>query len=278
MKLGFQLSTKGKLSSVFFQAKKLGCEVIQIMVSNPRSWRKRKIPPEEVEEFVKLKPKNLPVFIHSSYLVNLASFDPTITKNSLTLLSYDLHFASLLHAEGVVVHPGFRLNTPKQQAINRVAENLNKILTKKETSPPILIENTSSSGSALGGKLEEIKEIIDKIEQKQRISICIDIAHLYQAGYNFKEKHSFLKMVTMIEKLFPLNKLLLLHLSDSKVPFSSKIDRHWHIGEGHIGEEVFRWVVNLPKFSHLSAIIETPRKSEKDDIKNMRVMKKLRKN
>jgi deoxyribonuclease-4 len=277
VKLGFQISIKGDFSTIFSRAKKLGCETIQLMISNPRSWKMRELNYKQVENFLKLRPKNFPVFIHSSYLVNLASFDPVITKNSVALLSNDLHFASLLDAEGVIIHPGFKLNKRKEEAINRVAENLNKILTKKEPSTPILIENTSSSGSALGGKLEEIKEIIEKIEKKEKIGLCIDIAHLYQAGYNLKEKTTFLKIVTTIEKLFTLNKLLLLHLSDSKTPFSSKVDRHWHIGEGELGKEVFSWIVNFPKFSHLSGIIETPRKTDVDDIRNMRNMKKLRK-
>ncbi|MEO0226329.1 MAG: deoxyribonuclease IV [candidate division WOR-3 bacterium] len=149
-------------------------------------------------------------------------------------------------------------------ALNRVKNNVT-----------VLLENTAGSGSEIGYNFEQIRDIIKQVDDSTRIGVTLDVAHAFEAGYDFRTQEGISRIVEEFDRFIGLKKLHLLHLNDSKSPFNSKVDRHWHIGEGEIGLDGFRLIVNHPAFKNLPGIMETPRTDTKEDLKNMKVIRSL---
>ncbi len=137
------------------------------------------------------------------------------------------------------------------------------------------MENTAGQGTEIGYKLSHFQEIITQVEDRDRVGICLDTAHAFTAGYDLAAAQGLDHMVEEFDALLGLAKLKALHLNDSKAPFGSKKDRHWHIGKGDIGRSGFSKIINHPKLAHLPGIMETPRKTDADDRRNMKVMRSL---
>jgi deoxyribonuclease-4 len=137
------------------------------------------------------------------------------------------------------------------------------------------MENTAGQGSEIGYHFEQIKRIIEGVEDNKRLGVCLDTAHTFEAGYNLSSKDGFERTLENFDQTVGLKRLHLFHLNDSKTPLGSRKDRHWHIGEGYIGMEGFRNLVNHPLLRQLPGIMETPRKDTVEDLKNMKVIKSL---
>jgi deoxyribonuclease-4 len=139
----------------------------------------------------------------------------------------------------------------------------------------LLMENTAGQGTEIGYQFDQIKKIIEGIHDPQRVGVCLDTAHSYEAGYDLSNKEGIEKTLKTIDQAIGLKRIHLLHLNDSKTPLGSRKDRHWHIGEGYIGREGFRYLINHPFIRHLPGIMETPRKDTVEDLKNMEVIRSL---
>lgn len=297
MRFGFQISISGGFSEVVPRAKKLGCNTVQLFSRNPRSWGDKKSKEQrakgknirnELESEIKLFKDGIkaarisPVFVHLPYLPNLASPNKELWKRSVGSLCIDLNRAGALGAFAVIIHPGNRMYGTLEEAIDRVAEGINLAFNRVNNGSRVLIENTAGEGTAIGYNFAQISSIFDKVENKggqhhwQRLGVCLDTAHLFQSGYNIKTLECLKSVVAEFDELIGLPKLWLLHLNDSKTPLGSHRDLHWHIGEGYIGLSGFKNIVNLPEFCGLPAILETPRKSDADDIKNITTIRQLK--
>jgi len=209
------------------------------------------------------------------YLPNIASPLGNLYSRSIRSVCEDLIRGESLGASYLVLHLGSRSNSNQSEAIGRISEAINKVFEQVKNKVVLLLENTAGQGREVGYTFLQIKAIIDKIECKNRIGICLDTAHAFEAGYDLSKRKGLKETVKEFDSLVGLNKLHLLHLNDSRTCFRSHIDRHWHIGEGYIGILGFRRIVNHPQLSHLPAIMETPRKNEEDDLKNMSVVRGL---
>ncbi|MBN2380705.1 deoxyribonuclease IV [candidate division WOR-3 bacterium] len=278
MRFGFHISIAEGLENVVTQAKELGCEAVQIFTGSNKRWSRPALDHDTVRRFcLSVKKARLsPLIVHLFYLPNLASPDPELLIRSRQALFSEIERSNLLGADFLVFHPGAFKESSLEQGIARVIHSLNLALsTKEETKLKLLIENTSGGGTKIGSRFEELTEIIEGVEKKDSVGVCLDIAHAFQAGYPLHTENGFTKTLSKFDKLLGLTRLHLVHLNDSKTPLGSRNDRHYHIGEGEIGLEAFRRIINHPMLSHLPAIMETPTSLE-DDLRNMATVKHLR--
>ncbi len=277
MRFGFHLSISEGFSKVVDQAEIRGCETIQLFSRNPRGWGFHPLDEEEVASFrFRVKEKGFdPIFLHLPYLPNIASFKSKFYKRSIQSIVTDLQRAEVLGAQYLIIHIGHRLESSEEEAVDAVIYGIEQVFQRVQNSVTLLLENTAGQGTEIGYDFEQIKKIIDGIKEKERIGLCLDTAHAFEAGYDLSSEDGIEKTLESFEESIGLRRLHLLHLNDSKTPLGSRKDRHWHIGEGYIGLEGFRRIVNHPLLSHLPGIMETPRRDTVEDLKNMKVIKSL---
>jgi deoxyribonuclease-4 len=277
MKFGFHISIAGGFTKVIERAKVRECETIQFFSRNPRGWKYSPLDRKEVEEFRSLiRSTDLsPTFLHTPYLPNIASFNSRFYDRSVDSIAEDLKRADQLGAPYLITHIGHRLESPEDEAIEAVSQGINQAFEKVRNSIILLMENTAGQGTEIGYSFDQIQKIIEEVHEHRRIGVCLDTAHAFEAGYDLSNKDGLGRTLDEFDQMIGLKRLHLLHLNDSKAPLGSKIDRHWHIGEGYIGVEGSRNLVNHPLLRHLPGIMETPRKDTIEDLKNMRVIRSL---
>jgi deoxyribonuclease IV len=277
MRFGFHISIAGSLTKVAERAVAVGCETLQIFTRSPRVWAGREIDPAEAASLkTSLSRYDIrPLFVHLPYLPNLSAPPGELYEKSLKMLCDDLFRSHLLEAYALVIHPGHRGDCSIDAAIHRTACSINTAFSSSECCVKILFENTAGQGKEIGSTFIELSEIIDLIKDKDRVGICLDTAHAFAAGYDLSTKNGLNKTMREIDRVIGLEHLDLIHLNDSRSPMGSKVDRHWHIGEGEIGIEGFRMIVNHPALTGKAAIMETPKINKNDDIRNMNTVRKL---
>lgn len=277
MRFGFHISIAGGFSKVVDRAKKKGCQAIQLFSRNPRGWRYSPLDEADIAQFkVNLTGSGIePIFVHMPYLSNLATSKPDLYERSIGSLCEDLRRAEILGSHFLVTHVGSRLDTGEEEALGKVTEAINAAFDRVKNPVILLLENTAGQGSEVGYTFSQIGGVIAKVEEKGRVGICLDTAHAFEAGYDLSTAEGLDTTLDEFERLIGLGSLHLLHLNDSKTPLGSRKDRHWHIGEGHIGLAGFKLIVNHPHLHHLPGIMETPRKDDSDDFKNMLTIRKL---
>ena len=277
MRFGFHISIAGGFSKVVERAHARGCETIQFFSRNPRGWKYSPLNKKEVEEFrSSIQSSNLfPVFLHMPYLPNIASLKSKFYKRSIHSIVTDLQRAEQLGAQYLIIHIGHRMESSEDQAIEAVSQGIDQAFDKVKNAVILLMENTAGQGTEIGYTFDQIKKIIEGVHDRQRMGVCLDTAHSFEAGYDLSNKDGIERTLENFDQSIGLKRLHLLHLNDSKTPLGSRKDRHWHIGEGHIGLEGFKHLVNHPLLRHLPGIMETPRKDTIEDLKNMEVIRSL---
>jgi deoxyribonuclease-4 len=209
------------------------------------------------------------------YLPNIAFLKSKYYKQSILSLVTDLQRAEHLGARYLIIHIGHRMESSEKEAIEAVSQGIDQAFEKVKNDTILLLENTAGQGTEIGYTFDQIKKIIEGIHDYQRMGVCLDTAHSYEAGYDLSNKDGIERTLETFDQTIGLKRLHLLHLNDSKTPLGSRKDRHWHIGEGHIGLEGFRFLINHPLLRHLPGIMETPRKDTVEDLKNMGVIRSL---
>lgn len=277
MRFGFHISIAGGFSKIVERAEARGCETIQFFSRNPRGWEYSPLNKKEVEAFrSSIQSSDLsPIFLHMPYLPNIASSKSKFYKRSIRSIATDLQRAEQLEAQYLIIHIGHRLEASEDQAIEAVSQGIDQAFEKVKNGVMLLMENTAGQGSEIGYTFDQIKKIIDRVSDHERVGVCLDTAHSFEAGYDLSNKDGIERTLEAFDQTLGLKRLHLLHLNDSKTPLGSRKDRHWHIGEGHIGREGFRCLVNHPLLNHLPGIMETPRKDTVEDLKNMEVIRSL---
>jgi len=280
-RIGFHTSIAGGVQFAIERAKALGCRTLQIFSHNPRGWAVKGISKNEADEFVRLRKLYDidPVFVHTSYLINLASSKSDIYSKSIKLMVKEMELAEMLGADYVVLHPGSSSDSEARVARQRIIKALRTICAEAGGNAKLLLENTAGERGDLTSRIEDLAEIIQEAGATGRSAliagICLDTCHAFQAGYDIRSEKGVGKMVREIEKYIGIKNLKLIHLNDSKRPFNSRVDRHEHIGKGFIGKEGFKIFLNHPSFRDIPLILETPKENEKDDIRNLRTVKSL---
>jgi len=275
LRLGVHTSIAGGLHISIERAKKLGCNTVQIFSHNPRSWSVREIKEEEIKEFKRLRELyNInPVYVHASYLINLASTNKAVSEKSTGLMIKEMEIAEELGADYVVLHPGSASDSEKE-GMRRVMRNLEKVL-KRDFGTGLLLENTAGERGDITSRIKDIAIILKAFYSSSLAGICIDTCHAFQAGYDITRQEGISEMFDEIEREIGLDRLKLIHMNDSKRGFRSGVDRHEHIGLGKIGLEGFMLLLGHKVISDIPIILETPKESDEDDLRNLATVKRL---
>ena len=275
--IGAHISVAGGLHRAYQRADAAGCESMQIFTRNQRQWSNDPLSFREIEEFYRASKDSSvrKVVSHASYLINLGGNDHVRGKSEEALIS-ELERCRHLSIDDVVLHPGFALESTGEAALARVSASLLKVLeATSDIQVRILLETMAGQGSVLGGDISEFSAIMDHLEGHPRIGFCVDICHVFAAGYEMRTHESYNRLVGLLEKHVGLERIHCWHLSDSKMDKGSKKDRHQHLGEGTIGLEPFSMLVNDVRFDNVPAILETPKEGIGDE-GNLSLLRKLR--
>jgi deoxyribonuclease-4 len=271
VRVGVHTSIAGGISKAVDRAASLDCRTLQIFSHNPRQWRKSIICPEEAQRFRILRQKNdiNPVFIHVSYLINLASLSTEILRKSIDLLTYELDNADAIEAEYIVLHTGSAAGQDGHRARTGAAKAILKAIGPRWHRASVLLENTAGEKGDITSSVTALAEIIDACKCDRIAGICVDTCHAFSSGYDITSGEGVEKLIGEINKYVGLDKLKLIHLNDSKRPLGSGVDRHEHIGKGFIGIRGFNNLLSDKRISNIPIILETPKKNEDDDRRNL---------
>ncbi len=271
--LGSHTSTAGGVAQAIIRAKACGFTAAQIFVKNNKQWFAPPLSDAEASAFrAAQKAAGLYIFAHNSYLVNLASQDPQMFATSIKAMIQELERAEALNLPFLVMHPGSHGGAGEQAGLKRICEGLDKIVeATKGYKCKMALEITAGQGHALGYQLEQLAILIENVKNEKRFGICLDTAHLYAAGYNIRTRAGYDATFDQVEKLFGVQRVLGLHLNDSKVPLGKRVDRHEHLGNGEIGIDCFHWLVQDPRWARTPMVLETPKSEDMhEDIDNLK--------
>ncbi len=275
--LGAHVSIAGGIFKALERGENLGCDSIQVFTKNQRQWKAKPYSEKEIVSFKESFRKSTikKVVAHSSYLINLGSPKKESLIKSREAFIDEIIRCHLLSIPMIVVHPGSHLGYGEKEGIRIIIDSINFIIGKtSHTDVKILLETVAGQGTNIGYRFEHIKEIMDGIENKQRVGVCFDTAHVFEAGYDIKYKESFQKVLEEFNNIIGIKNLFVFHINDSKTPLGSRVDRHTNIGDGEIGLEAFKFLVNNKLFSDLPMILETPG-GEEAYVKDLRTLRGL---
>jgi deoxyribonuclease-4 len=276
-RLGVHVSIAGGIQHSIQRAVDLGCSTMQVFSHNPRGWAVKPRSGEESSAFKRLKRQYdiSPVFVHSSYLINLAASDPVLRNKSIVLLVEEMHLADALGVDYVILHPGSASAVPPEEARQRVVDCLNRVSEAGRWRCSILLENTAGEKGDVASAIPEISVILKNAPGPLISGLCIDTCHAFAAGYDIGTASGLAVLSNEIEAHIGREKIRLIHLNDSRKGLGSRVDRHEHIGRGEIGLEGFRNFLHHPGFADLPLILETPKKDEDDDKRNLATVREL---
>ena len=264
MLIGAHVSPAGGVAKAVERGVERGCHAIQIFNQNPRAWKPREYPDEEVEAFhAAIDGSEVEaLLIHAVYLLNCATDDPDMRAKSLTSLVASLRAGDRLGARAVVLHPGSAKQGEVGPAIERAGEVIREALAESDHCP-LHLENTAGTGGTLGRSFTELAAIVDAAGGDERIGLCLDSCHLLASGYDIRTEQGLTETLDECVEKVGLERLGSLHLNDSQTPLGSNRDRHANIGEGEIGEKGCAVFLSEPRFDGLPCVLETPGKDRK---------------
>jgi deoxyribonuclease-4 len=276
-RLGVHTSIAGGVHLSIERAKGLGCNTVQIFSHNPRQWLVKEIPLDIVLQFKELRKSYdiNPVFIHTSYLINLAASDNGILEKSISLLIQEMDIADLLDADYVILHTGSASQDSEEVGRKKAIETLKRVSRRKQWRSKLLLENTAGERGDISSHIKDIAEIIDKTGSPLIGGVVIDTCHAFASGYDITSEKGIEYLVNEIRRYLGIESIKLIHLNDSKKGHGSHVDRHENIGEGSIGKEGLKRFINHPAFKNIPLILETPKKSEEDDPRNLKIARDL---
>ncbi len=277
--LGAHTSISGGVPNAVELAEKLNFTAIQIFSKNNNRWKTKPFTEAIINEFkLKLSSSGIKsTVVHDSYLINLCSLSEELLEKSREAFRDELIRCEQLGIPYLNFHPGAHGGAGEEEGIKLIAESLNTVHDKtKNFKVSSMLEVTAGQGSAVGYKFEHIRKIIDLIEQKERMSVCIDTAHIFAAGYDIRTPETYNKTMEEFDNIVGLDRLKCFHMNDSKKELGSRVDRHEHIGKGFIGNEGFRNIMNDRRLESVPKILETPKgKEQLEDVMNIKTLLSL---
>ncbi len=278
MLLGAHVSIAGGVYKAPLNGKKVTCDVVQIFTKSSNQWRAKTLTEDDVKRFLEAQEETgiRVVCAHDSYLINLASPDRAAFKKSCDAFSEEMRRCDLLGIPNLVTHPGSHLASGEDKGLRRIGEALNRLTDNdSDGRVTICLETTAGQGTNLGYRFEQLAAIIDMVENKDRVALCLDTCHIFAAGYSLKTRQAYEATLKEFDTVLGLDRLRIVHMNDSKKDLGSRVDRHENIGEGKIGKEPFRFILNDRRLAGIPMILETPKKSPEDDLANLKVMRSL---
>jgi deoxyribonuclease IV len=289
MRIGAHMSVAGSVSNAIARAQLHGCEALQIFAKNANQWLGKPLADDEIRRFREQAESTgiTPIVSHASYLINLATADPNLRRQSIAAFIDELDRADALGLCGVVIHPGTCTSGTEGDALRLIAEAIETAVASR---PPggamVLLEHTAGQGRTVGHRFEHLAAIIEHLQGSPRVGVCLDTCHLVASGYDIVSVRGYEETFDAFDRIVGLSRLVVFHGNDSKRPCGSRVDRHEHIGEGCIGLEPFRRLLKDARFAGLPILIETeklPARGRPDtialdalDVKNLETLRQLR--
>jgi deoxyribonuclease IV len=279
-RIGVHVGTAGGTWTAVERAVAAGANTFQIFSSSPRTWRAAAVKPEDAAKMRELRVKHDvgPVAVHASYLINLCSQTESVRVNGIAAFRGEVERALALGAEYLVLHPGSWKGLTREEGLRLAAESIEKAiegLAWQGKDFRILIENTAGAEFSLGGKLEQVAELVERLKPCAPVGVCLDTCHVHVAGYDLVSADGYVETMLLVRDTVGSDAVKVWHCNDAKAAMGSKLDRHEHIGEGTIGAEVFRRLLHDERFAHAAFIAETPVDAPGDEARNVGVLRTL---
>jgi deoxyribonuclease-4 len=279
-RIGVHLGTAGGVSNAVERAREIGANTLQIFSSSPRMWRAAKVDPKQAERVRELRAAHDvgPLVIHTSYLVNVCSQSREVREKSVAAFRGEIERALALGAEYLVLHPGSWKGLTRDAGLKLAADSIERALDGmawQGTGFHILIENTAGAEFSLGGSFEQVAELVARLRTAAPVAVCLDTCHTHVAGYDLVSAAGYEETMRQAAATVSFNAVKLWHCNDAKATRGSKLDRHEHIGQGTMGIEPFRRLLNDKRFDHAAFIAETPVDEPGDEERNVRLLKSL---
>ena len=279
-RIGVHLGTAGGASNAVEKAREIGANTFQFFSSSPRMWRAPKVDPKQAERMKSLRAALdvSPIVIHTSYLVNVCSQAEDVRVKSVAAFRAEIERALEFGADFLVLHPGSWNGLTRELGLKLAADSIKRAidgLPFAGTGFQILIENTAGAQYSLGGSFEQVAELVTLLRASAPVGVCLDTCHTHVAGYDMVTDEGYAQTMKLIAGTVGFEAVQVWHCNDAKAPLGSKLDRHEHIGQGTMGVEPFRRLLNDPRFAHAAFIAETPVDEPGDEERNVRVLKSL---
>lgn len=277
--IGAHMSMAGGYVKAWDRALAVGCQALQIFTKNNMQWEGSTLSEGAATAFRKRTAAlQLPVCGHASYLINLGATNSQTKERSLISLMDELERSERLGLPFLVLHPGNHMGSGEKVGIKNISHNLRAVLKKSPVKKvKIALETTAGQGTCVGHRFEHLAEIYKQVNMPSRIGFCFDTCHVFASGYQISTARGLADTFKEFDRLLGLDKILAFHFNDSKTGLGSCVDRHEHIGKGHIGIEPFREILNTRAFAKIPKILETPKGSNhgREDMNNLRVLRNL---
>ncbi|MBI3616028.1 MAG: deoxyribonuclease IV [Candidatus Omnitrophica bacterium] len=279
-RLGAHMSMAGGFHLAVERGLSVGCQTIQIFTKSNNQWDALPISDESAKTFQKaVKNSGVgPVFAHTAYLINVGSPEKETFEKSKKALKVEVERATTLGLAFIVLHPGSHKETGEEPCLKRISETVVWVLDQtKGSSVKVLYEIAAGQGSAVGHTFEHLNTLLKLTGRPDRTGICLDTCHLFAAGYDLRTPAAYQKTMDDFDRIVGLKNIRAIHLNDSKKELGARVDRHEHIGQGQIGLEGFRCLLNDPRFSDIPMVLETPKdeKTMAEDVMNLKTLRGL---
>lgn len=259
--VGAHVSASGGVFNAVENAVEIGAKAFAFFTKNQRQWNGKELDNETIEKFKKalqesgILPKH--VLPHDSYLINLGHPEADKREKSMDAFLDEVQRCEQLGLDRLNFHPGSHLKLiSEDECLSNIADAMNRTLEKTK-GVSLVLENTAGQGSNLGWKFEHLAQIIDKVEDKSRVGVCIDTCHMFTAGYDIRTREAYDKTWSEFDKIIGFNYLMGMHINDSKAKFDSHVDRHHSLGKGEIGLDAFRFIMNDERMDDIPLVLET---------------------
>jgi deoxyribonuclease-4 len=273
------MSIAGGLANAFERIGRVNGRALQIFTKNQRQWFAPPLTEEEIGYFNAARKKwgDLPIGAHDSYLINLANPEKKAAGRAVNAFSDEIRRCAQLEIPYLIMHPGSHLGAGIEAGLAALTANLDQAIDKAASNiVTILLETTAGQGTGLGSRFEELAQVLELSKHSDQLGVCLDTCHIFAAGYDIRSPQVYDQTIREFNRVIGLERLKFFHLNDSKKEFRSRVDRHEHIGRGHIGLEGFALLVNDPRFVDMPMVLETPKQKDlAEDKKNLAVLKKL---
>ena len=282
MLFGAHMSTGGGCWKALQRGIGIGCDVVQMFVKNNMQWFGKPHAVEDLKHYANELASNKlkAVFGHTGYLINLGAPPSDNRDKSLKSLIQEIEFATTLGLPFLVLHPGAHLGAGEEAGLKNIVAGLNEVLQTTKTSPVrIALENTVGQGTCLGCEIRHIGAIFDSVKKPERLAVCLDTAHFFAAGYDIRTAKGWNSAIGEVDTLIGVKQIVAFHLNDSKTELGSRVDRHAGIGQGKIGRDAFRHIVNDERFKNHPGCLETPKSEDlHEDVDNLEILRSLVRN
>ncbi|MDD3312240.1 deoxyribonuclease IV [Pseudodesulfovibrio sp.] len=279
MFLGAHMSIAGGLHMAFERIRAVDGTALQIFTRNQRQWKVPALTGYDAELFAMAWRQwgDYPVAAHDSYLINLASPEPELSRRSLAAFASELSRVETLGIPFLVTHPGSHLGEGVDAGIRRYVANLDRAIAESDAKRAmVLLETTAGQGTNLGSTFEELARIIEGSAHPDRLGVCFDTCHAFAAGYDIRTAEAYAATFEAFDRTIGLDRLRFFHVNDTKNELGSRKDRHEHIGQGMIGLDGFRNLMRDPRFADVPKTLETPKDADlKDDVRNLGLLREL---